>query len=535
MMQTEKIHALYARFSHDENYGNDSNSVAHQKELLIDYANTHGFTNYRLYVDDGYTGVNFDRPDFQRMLTDIEQGLVGTVIVKDLSRLGRNYLMVGQYTEMVFPSFDVRFIAINDNIDSDEGMNDLMPFNNLINEWYSRDISKKMRAMIQQKGQSGKRLCTKPIYGYKRDPDDKEKWLIDEYAAGIVRRIYAMYLSGMGVTAIAHTLRDEKILRPSVYLHEETRYGYSLDRQYEWVDTTITSFLTKPEYCGDTVNFRIHRISYKNKKIVKTPPEQQMIFKDTHPAIIDRDTFAKAQEIYARRYHRQAIIAAPPMFSGLVFCLDCKGRTHVKRSRKRPESGTGYECATYHKRVNGGCFYHYITHKEISNYVTHQFELLFEQAKHHEEDFKAMISKKLSDSSDISLREIKAEIETANARIMEIDKYIQALFESKMRGEIDGDVFGSLSKTYNDEKTALKRRVTELIVAEGKAKESAHDVRRFYTALAKYDRFNELNAEILHDLVDRIEIGSLTAKERKAGKVRKIVIYYIGIGALEMV
>lgn len=436
--------------------------------------------------------------------------------------------------EMIFPSFDVRFIAINDNIDSDEGMNDLMPFNNLINEWYSRDISKKMKAMIQQKGQSGKRLCTKPIYGYMRDPDDKEKWMIDEYAAGIVRRIFAMYLSGMGVTAIAHTLRDEQILRPSVYLHEDTRYGYSLDRKYEWCETTITTFLTKPEYCGDTINFRLHRISYKNKKMVKTPEEQRMIFKDTHPAIIDRDTFAKAQEIYARRYHRQNMIAEPTMFSGLVFCLDCKGRTHVKRCRTRPVSSTGYECANYHKRINGGCFYHYISQKELTVHVTHQFELLFDMAKHHESKFKEMVSKKLSESSSVSVREIKAEIETANARILEIDRYIQSLFESKMRCEIDGDVFGSLSKTYSDEKSALKKRVTDLIVAEAKVKESAQDVRRFYNALAKYDSFDGLNAEILHDLIDRIEIGSLTVKERKEGKVRKIVIYYIGIGALEM-
>lgn len=533
-MQTEKIHALYARFSHDENYGNDSNSVAHQKELLINYANTHGFTNYRLYVDDGYTGVNFDRPDFQRMLADIEQGLIGTVIVKDLSRLGRNYLMVGQYTEMVFPSFDVRFIAISDNIDSAEGMNDLMPFNNLINEWYSRDISKKMRAMIQQKGQSGKRLCTKPIYGYMRDPEDSEKWVIDEYAAGIVRRIFAMYLSGMGVTAIARTLHDEEVLRPSVYLREKTRYGYSSDRKYDWVDTTITSFLIKPEYCGDTVNFRRRRLSYKNKKMVAIPEEQQMVFRDTHPAIIDRDTFARAQEIYARRYHRQNMIDSPPMFSGLIFCLDCKGKTHIKRCRNRPESGIGYECATYRKRVNGGCFYHYITQKEVTAYVAEQLERLFDMAKHHGNDFKAMIRKKLSDSSDTSMREIKAEIETANARMVEIDKYIQGLFEAKIRGEIDGDVFGSLSKTYSDEKNALKMRITELIKTEAQSRESAHDVRRFYTALEKYDCFTGITAELLRDLVDRIEIGSLTQEEKKQGKVRKIVIYYVGVGSLEL-
>lgn len=532
-MQTEKIHALYTRFSHDENFGGDSNSVTHQKELLAEYANNHGFTNYRFYVDDGYTGVNFDRPAFQQMMSDIEQGIVGTVIVKDLSRLGRNYLMVGQYTEMVFPSYNVRFIAISDNIDSDEGLNDLMPFNNLINEWYSRDISKKMRAMIQQKGTSGKRLCTRPIYGYMLDPTDPEKWVIDEYAANIVRRIYAMYLSGMGVTQIARTFTKEKIQRPSVYLHQETRYGYSIDRQYEWCETTIISFLTKPEYCGDTVNFRTKRMSYKNKKMVQNPEDEWLVFKDTHPAIIDRDTFAKAQEIYSRRYKRIVPIPETTLFSGIIYCLDCKGRTHVKRYRGRKESSIGYECANYRKRQNS-CFYHHIAHSELENYVVHQLELLFDMVKHREDEFRAMVNKKLSDSSTASLREIKAEIENSNARIVEIDKYIQGLFESKMRGEIDGDVFGNLSKTYTDEKTALKKRITDLIVAESKAKETAHEVRRFYSALEKYDKFDGLTPDLLRDLVDRIEIGSCTQAEKKNGKVRKIVIYYVGIGALEL-
>lgn len=536
-MQTGKIDALYARFSHDENYGSDSDSVAHQKELLADYANSHGFTNQKFYVDDGYTGVNFDRPEFKRMLMDIENGLVRTVIVKDLSRLGRNYLMVGQYTEMVFPSHDVRFIAISDNIDSDEGMNELMPFSNLINEWYSRDISKKMRAMIQQKGQSGKRLCTKPIYGYKRDPDDETKWIIDEYAAGIVRRVYAMYLSGMGITEIANTLKDEKVLRPSFYFHEDTRYGNHVERKYNWSGATVSCFLTKLEYCGDTVNFKFHRISYKNKKMVKTPEEQRMIFRDTHPAIIDRGTFERVQELYARRTKKKRKPAGKTeqtVYSDFLYCLDCKQKMHIRRGGggRKPESH-GYECSGYRKRVVN-CFYHYISFRELDKEIARQFEILFALAKKHPEKLKKMISKRIAESCEKNAMQIKAESENANARIQEIDRYVQGLFESKIKGEIDGELFGNLSKSYMEEKAELKQRIVELIQEEIECKARTNDLNRFYAAFEKYDSFEKVTRELLVDFVDRIEVGAMVRNEETGEKSRIIKILFRGVGILPL-
>lgn len=533
-MQAEKITALYARFSHDENTLGDSNSVVHQKILLTDYADTHGFTNCWIYADDGYTGVNFDRPDFQRMMTDIENGLVGTVIVKDLSRLGRNYLMVGQYTEMVFPSYGIRFIAINDNVDSAEGMNDLIPFSNLVNEWYSRDISKKIKAVLHQKGRSGKRLCTKPIYGYKRDPENKDNWVIDEYAANVVRRIFEMYLSGYGVTAIAHALRDAKIVKPNVYLnykHDETDVR---DYQYEWGLSTVSAFLKRQEYCGDTVNFRTKRASYKNKKIIWNPSEEHLIFENTHPAIIDRETFAKAQEIYSKRYRKHSVVTESTLFSGYVFCLDCKSKTHLRRNLKRPKRQIGYECSAYRKKIKyKTCFYHKTTYRELEVYVTEQLIKLFYLANHDMNCLKNMINNLLDRAAENSVKAVREELVSAQNRVEEINKYIQNLFESKVKGEVDSEVFACLSKNYSDEKSVLNNRIAELLVEERHLKEKTGKVHSFYSALEKHGDFHELTSGLMRDLIDRIEIGALVTNAETGKKTRRIDIYYVGVGHLK--
>ena len=533
-MQTEKITALYARFSHDENTLGDSNSVANQKKLLVEYADSHGFTNCRTYADDGYTGVNFERPDFKRLMNDIENGLVGTVIVKDLSRLGRNYLMVGQYTEMVFPSYGVRFIAINDNVDSAEGSNELMPFSNLMNEWYSRDISKKIKASVNQRGRSGKRLTTKPIYGYKRDPENKDNWIIDEYAADVVRKVFKLYLDGYGVTAISEILRDEKIPKPNMYLeyykHEENEIR---EYQYEWGGTTITSFIRRREYCGDTVNFRTRRLSYKNKKIIINPPEEQLIFENTHPAIIDRETFEKAQEIYNSRHRKHSSPDRSSVFSGYLFCLDCKARLHIHRNKRPKKVKVSFECTSYRKRIkHNPCFYHTITFLELNAYVTEQLIRLFYLANYDMTALKAMADSSCSKAETTALKNVREELESAQNRIAEINKYIQGLFEAKVRGEIDSELFGNLSKTYTDEKKSLNSRIAELLTAELHLKEENKKVHRFYSALAKHGDFHELTHELMRDLINRIEIGAAAINPETKQKTRRIDIYYVGVGLL---
>ena len=529
----EKITALYARFSHDDGCDNDSDSIIHQKEMLTDYAYSHGFTNCRYYADDGYTGLNCERPDFKRMIADIEFGLVETVIVKDLSRLGRNYLLIGQYTEIVFPAHEVRFIAINDNVDSADGISELMPFSNLINEWYSRDISKKTRAYFQQKGKSGKRLTTRPIYGYKLDPENREKWVIDEPAAAVVRRIFEMYLSGYGILAIAKALREDKILKPNVYLHYAHDEKGVPDYQYEWCCSTVSTFLLKPEYCGDTVNFKTNKISYKSRKTVENPPEKWAVFLNTHPAIIDRETFAKAQEIYKNRYRKHPKVSDNSLFFGYLYCLDCKQRMHISSHLKRKRKTVYYECATYRKKIKAKlCFLHSISYDEIETYVTTQLIRLFYMANHDMSALKAMVSNSLCKAETTALKEIRDELADAQHRVEEINKYVQNLFESKVKGEIDPEIFSNLSKAYLDEKTELNEKIASLIVAETNTKEKVKKFNNFYTAIAKHGDFHELTPELMRDLIDRIEIGALITDPKTGEKSRIINIYYIGVGIL---
>lgn len=526
-MQTGKITALYARFSHDENNtGRDSNSIAHQKELLAEYANSHGFVNHRFYVDDGFSGVSFQRPAFQQLVSDIENGLIGTLIVKDMSRLGRNYLMVGQYTEIIFPEYNVRFIAISDNVDSAEGLSDLIPFSNLINEWYAKDISKKMRSMISQKGNSGKRLTTKVIYGYKKAPEDKSKWIIDEYAAAVVRRIYDMYINGKGAYIIAHILQEEKILAPRAY-----QYPNSTNTPYAWSGATVTLILTKREYCGDTVNFRMHRVSYKNKKIVRNPPEMQKIFLNTHPAIIDRETYDKAQRRYAQRCRKKRDDKFNALFTGYLFCKECKSKFHVFRHMYHGEMLVSYECSGYRKQQNN-CTYHRIDESVLQQYVLEQIRLLWYEAKADMQSFKEKIRKKINADESISKNQIRKDIDSAQQRISEIDKYVQDLFEARVRGEINSDMFGSLSKTYTEEKSELNAKVAELILKESKAKDINCKVNVLFNAIEKYDSISDLTSEILRDFIDHIEVGKCDKSIPKAKRKQEIDVYFIGIGLM---
>lgn len=294
-MQTGKITALYVRFSFDDGIDTESGSIEYQKALLKNYAESNGFTNLSYYADDGYTGTNFNRPNFQRMMNDIKNGLVGTVIVKDMSRLGRNYLMVGQYVEIDFPKYDVRFIAISDNVDSAKGMNDLLPINNLMNEWYSRDISKKIRSMVRQKGNSGQHITSKLPYGYYNTHENKQDWQVDEEAAEVVREIFELYVHhAMGTKQIVLQLQAEK--RIGVEYHKKIRKGIAVTAEdiYLWNSGTIAAILKRQEYVGDTVNFRTQIASYKNKTVIYNGSDKIKIFPDTHPAIISRELFQMA-------------------------------------------------------------------------------------------------------------------------------------------------------------------------------------------------------------------------------------------------
>ena len=456
MAQTGKITALYCRFSADDGMKGDSDSIAHQKDILTEYANNHGLTNQRFYVDDGVSGVTFERAGFKAMLTDIENGLVGTVVVKDMSRFGRNYLMVGQYLEIVFPEYGVRFIAISDNVDSDEGINDLMPINNLLNEWYARDISRKERAVIQNKDNNGGRTTSKPIYGYKKADYDKEKWIIDEPAAQVVRRIFEMYLNGIGVSEIARTLTNENILRPAA--HKGHKIGVRCEDfdEYFWHHSTIHNILKSQEYCGDTVNFRTTKLSYKSKKIVKNPKEKIKIFYNTQEPIVTREQFERVQELLGEP-KKKPKSTERPLYYGYLFCEACKRPMRINRRISRKISST-YFCYLASKK-QGACTFHCINEGVLSSVVLEQINRLIVFAKTNRKVFDEMLRSK---SAGIFLAELKSvtdELDSVRTRISEIDRFVQGLFESKIKGEIDSDMFCTFSESYRREKTELNERL----------------------------------------------------------------------------
>ena len=530
-MQAEKVTALYCRFSHDENFGGDSDSIAHQKDLLENYAQTNGFTNYIFYIDDGYTGVNFERPGIKQLIEDVQDEKIGTVIVKDSSRLGRNYLMVGQFTEILFPKYKVRYISIGDNHDTEEGLNDFLVFINLFNEWNSRDISNKMRAMLKQKGNSGKRLTTKAIYGFRLDPKDKEKWLIDDEAAKTVKKIYELFLSGMGVVAISDVLRLEKIERPSYHLGQRGQYGYALENRYNWSERMVKLILSKPEYCGDTVNFRTHRVSYKDKRVEKNDPSEYVVYKDTHPAIISREDFEKVQEILGKQKRRPVYMMGASLLGEYLVCYDCKGKMRVRSRGKR--RNVFYECGNYSKRAYARtCTTHAVKELFITNYLLDEINRILKTAHEDFPKFQKMIEEKLKAEDDGTLHKQQTELKECRAKIEQIDKYIRSLYEDKVNGIVDADTFKTLSRDYIDEKKILESTIRELSNAEGSIKANKSKVERFYKTVKEYEKVDEITKQILSDFIDRIEVHKCDQPGKAHDRTWQLDVYFIGVGML---
>ena len=531
-MQTGKITALYVRFSFDDGIDTESGSIEHQKALLKNYAESNGFTNLSYYADDGYTGTNFNRPNFQRMMNDIKNGLVGTVIVKDMSRLGRNYLMVGQYVEIDFPKYDVRFIAISDNVDSAKGMNDLLPINNLMNEWYSRDISKKIRSMVRQKGNSGQHITSKLPYGYYNTHENKQDWQVDEEAAEVVREIFELYVHhAMGTKQIALQLQAEK--RIGVEYHKKIRKGIAVTAEdiYLWNSGTIAAILKRQEYVGDTVNFRTQIASYKNKTVIYNESDKIKIFPDTHPAIISRELFQMAQD------RREKTIRHPSRHISIFLVIICIVWTVTQEctaedvGQKSENALYCYECTTYRK--SKGCYFHGVPEKYLETEVLQAIQRVIYKANANPDEFYKAIQKRVEKRSDDCKAVVLAELEKSQLRITEIDKYIQGLFEAKVRGEIDGSLFASLKRTYDEEKEQLNALVAELIGKLHEKNESVNKVKLFMQAIEKYDAVTELTPQVLADFIEHIEVGKCqnTSKKLPFSKRDNAVRCFSGVSA----
>ena len=529
----DKITALYCRLSRDDESQGDSNSIKNQKTILQKYADDNGFANTEFFVDDGYSGTNFDRPDWQRLLSQVEEGNISTVIVKDMSRLGRDYLKVGYYTEVLFPGSDIRFIAINNNVDSaNQQDSDFTPFLNIINEWYAKDTSKKIRSVFKSKGQSGKPLCTNPPYGYIKDPEDKTHWIVDEEAAKVVKEAFHLCMQGYGPAQIAKEFSKRRIMNPTAHakangINIPDNRGHDYD--YIWRGSTIVHMLSRQEYLGHTVNFKTYRKSYKHKKQIKNDPSEWMIFENTHEAIIEEPVFEVVQKIRDGR-RRLTPMGEMPILSGMLFCADCDNKLYQVRHRGWEHDKEHFVCATYRK-IKGGCSSHQIRNVVVEELLLDGIRRVTAFARDHEDEFVEMVTKKTRIKLDKSMRDGKRELEQSQARIKKLDEIIQRLYEDNIEGKISDERFAKMTANYEAEQHTLERRVAELKSTMTSEKESALGVDHFLALVRKYTDIKELTAEIIREFVEKIYVYK--AERIDGRRVQRIKIVYNCIGEFD--
>lgn len=518
----DKITALYCRLSKDDMVDDESNSITNQKMILKKFADDNGFTNTAYYVDDGFSGTNFERDGFKAMMNDIENGKIGIVITKDLSRLGRDYLKTGELIEMIFPDYNVRYIAINDGVDTAKSENELLAFKNIFNDWYARDCSKKIRAVFKAKGQSGKHLCP-PVYGYKHSETDKNLWVIDDEPAEVVRKIYRLCIDGYGPTQIARILTEQGVPTPTAYAISQGRNTcHKNAKTYRWGTQTICHILEKPEYLGHTVNFRTHMKSYKVKKIVYNPQEEWQIFENTHEPIITQQEFDLVQEIRKgkRRLQRSNVVNA---FSGMVYCADCGEKMYLsRRKNERPEQ-EHMRCSTYAKKQDS-CTVHYIRTCVLREIVLGEINKVLETVKTNENEF---IQAAMSNSVQIQSSELakaKKSLKQAEKRIAELDKLFIRIYEDNVSGRISNERFDMMSTLYEDEQKALKSSADELRMFIDDAEKRSGDVTAFIDLVRKYEHIEELTPEIVHELIEKIVVHE--ADKSSGKRIQQIDIYF---------
>ncbi len=529
------ITALYPRLSHEDELQGESNSISNQKRILETYAKQNGFTNLRWYTDDGYSGANFQRPGFQAMLADIEAGKVGTVIVKDMSRLGRNYLQVGMYTEMIFPQKNVRFIAINDGVDSAQEENDFAPLRNIFNEWLVRDTSKKIKAVKRSKGMSGKPITSKPVYGYLMDED--ENFIVDEEAAPVVRQIYSLCLAGNGPTKIARMLTEQQIPTPGTLEYRRTGSTRRYHPGYEckWATNTVVHLLENREYTGCLVNFKTEKPSYKLKHSVENPPEKQAIFENHHEPIIDRETWERVQELRRQR-KRPNRYDEVGLFSGILFCADCGSVMYQQRYQTDKRKQDCYICGSYKKRTRD-CTAHFIRTDLLTAGVTENLRKITSYAAKHEARFMKLLVEQNEDGGRRRNAAKKKELETAQKRISELSAIFKRLYEDSVTGRISDERFSELSADYEAEQKELKERAAGLQEELSKAQEATENAEKFMKVVRKHTSFEELTPTLLREFVEKIVIHESVALDgKRRGKLRRqeIEIYYSFVGKVEL-
>ena len=531
----QPITALYPRLSHEDELQGESNSISNQKHILETYAKQNGFSNLRWYTDDGYSGANFQRPGFQAMLADIEAGKVGTVIVKDMSRLGRNYLQVGMYTEMIFPQKGVRFIAINDGVDSAQGDNDFAPLRNIFNEWLVRDTSKKIKAVKRSKGMSGKPITSKPVYGYLMDED--ENFIIDEEAAPVVKQIYNLCLAGNGPTKIARMLTEQQILTPGTLEYRRTGSTRRYHPGYEckWATNTVVHLLENREYTGCLVNFKTEKPSYKLKHSIENPPEKQAVFENHHEPIIDRETWERVQELRKQR-KRPNRYDEVGLFSGILFCADCGSVMYQQRYQTDKRKQDCYICGSYKKRT-ADCTAHFIRTDLLTAGVLSNLRKVTSYAAKHEARFMKLLIEQNEDGDRRRNAAKKKELEAAEKRIAELSAIFKRLYEDSVTGRISDERFTELSADYEAEQKELKERAARLREELSKAQEATANAEKFMNVVRRHTTIEELTPTLLREFVEKIVVHESVALDgKRRGKLRRqeIEIYYSFVGKVEL-
>ena len=529
------ITALYPRLSHEDELQGESNSISNQKRILETYAKQNGFSNLRWYTDDGYSGANFQRPGFQAMLADIEAGKVGTVIVKDMSRLGRNYLQVGMYTEMIFPQKGVRFIAINDGVDSAQGENDFAQLRNIFNEWLVRDTSKKIKAVKRSKGMSGKPITSKPVYGYLMDED--ENFIIDEEAAPVVRQIYSLCLAGNGPTKIARMLTEQQIPTPGTLEYRRTGSTRRYHPGYEckWATNTVVHLLENREYTGCLVNFKTEKPSYKLKHSIENPPEKQAVFENHHEPIIDRETWERVQELRKQR-KRPNRYDEVGLFSGILFCADCGSVMYQQRYQTDKRKQDCYICGSYKKRT-ADCTAHFIRTDLLTAGVLSNLRKVTSYAAKHEARFMKLLIEQNEDGDRRRNAAKKKELEAAEKRIAELSAIFKRLYEDSVTGRISDERFTELSADYEAEQKELKERAARLREELSKAQEATANAEKFMNVVRRHTTIEELTPTLLREFVEKIVVHESVALDgKRRGKLRRqeIEIYYSFVGKVEL-
>ena len=539
MKQSSKKHelgtaALYCRLSRDDNMDSESNSIQNQRKILQKAAKDKGYTDTIFFMDDGITGTTIKRPGFQKMLTAIEAGYISAVFVKDLSRLGRNYIEVGKLTEEFFPLHDIRLVAVSDGVDSDEGEDDFTPFKNIMNEYYAKDISKKRRIVNKMKGNAGVPLSPPP-YGYIKNPDDPRFWVVEPEAAEVVRRIYCMALEGYGLAETAARLAADGVVNPTYYWRSRgTSRGGSKStvEPTKWGHTTVKKILTLQEYCGDVINFKSYSKSYKMKKRIENPEENRAIFLNVHEAIIDRQTWEKVQALQkGTRRKKPTVTQEPSVFSGLLKCPECGGNLNFHFNQNNHDIKF-FSCQNHNSGYRKCSKTHYIRLDFLEQVVLYEVKRLACFASEYENDFiKAMIGRSAKMAENTALRK-QRELEALTARDRELDMLFERLYEDNVAGKIDDARFAKMSKRYEQEQGENAKKIKALRLELKKDESKRMDIDDFLETVRRYTDATTITKRMVAELIDHIEVYH--AEKQDGITNQRVVIYYNCIGAFDV-